>query len=793
MWGDLAAQLDCYDLIEYHDKNRVPPGGDVIKSMLGERPTLLLLDEVLMYVERASAEIIGDSNLGRLTQAFLQILSVEVANSKKAALLYSLQASMNEAFGNPQLLSMLDHLTSRVDAKREPVTMKDTLPVVRRRLLDGDPEEKSALHTSSEYASAVSTFHRANAATDSERRSADTERMQFQDAFSQAYPFHPELINLMRERWTAIPNFQRTRGALRFLAVCLQTLHKSKQARALLGAGDIPLENNNVQQAFFSEVGQRDAFKAVLERDFFGPNARVKQIDERMATENQATTGVNPAMRLATAILMYSFGGLTRSNVDANEPMAIGVTESELLSAVIGPDLDGITAQAALAHLRNQCLYLHYDGVHYAFKTTPNITQVLEDFARRQDVKRDLDPAIKQELASRLQGRTTAFLWPADSQAVPHKEPRFLLAYLPLEFAFLRPSDQQKQANEFFTHYGDNLRKYRNGLGLAIPSSKAVADLRETQKYLLAVQGINSERTSLGLTSSQLAEMKEREKKYRLEQESAIRALYETVWLPQKSEGKDIEIEKVELKGRALSSTGLHERLIELLKFSPPHLFPDITPEKMLDLMVLGIGKKARLGIGLANIVDAFYSTLSFPRLETSAAIRKAVADGVQRGLFGYIGRAGMVDEKQLRESGSAFIDPSLARINVPLPESEIDESSALIVLPQTIQSVTPSTPVIPTTPALDETSFPPIEPRPSDLYKITPSKETGRQFIRLSMQMTRQQLYAAWNAFKNLIEKVGSVHITIEAQNPDGFDETWLRNAVYEPLDEAGVDVKEN
>ena len=36
----------------------------------------------------------------------------------RAVLVYSLQASAHEAYGNVALLSMLDHLTSRVDAKQ---------------------------------------------------------------------------------------------------------------------------------------------------------------------------------------------------------------------------------------------------------------------------------------------------------------------------------------------------------------------------------------------------------------------------------------------------------------------------------------------------------------------------------------------------------------------------------------------------------------------------------------------------------------------------------------------------
>ena len=57
---------------------------------------------------------------------------------------------------------------------------------------------------------------------------------------------------------------------------------------------------------------------------------------------------------------------------------------------------------------------------------------------------------------------------------------------------------------------------------------------------------------------------------------------------------------------------------------------------------------------------------------------------------------------------------------------------------------------------------------------------------------MNRQQLYASFNAIGNLAEAAGSIRMTVEAQKLDGFDFTWLRNAVLEPLDEADVEVEE-
>jgi len=56
-------------------------------------------------------------------------------------------------------------------------------------------------------------------------------------------------------------------------------------------------------------------------------------------------------------------------------------------------------------------------------------------------------------------------------------------------------------------------------------------------------------------------------------------------------------------------------------------------------------------------------------------------------------------------------------------------------------------------------------------------------------MQMTRQQLYASWNAIGNLAQEAGRIRVIVEAHKPAGFNAQWLQNAVYEPLDEADVD----
>jgi hypothetical protein len=41
------------------------------------------------------------------------------------------------------------------------------------------------------------------------------------------------------------------------------------------------------------------------------------------------------------------------------------------------------------------------------------------------------------------------------------------------------------------------------------------------------------------------------------------------------------------------------------------------------------------------------------------------------------------------------------------------------------------------------------------------------------------------------LAQAAGTIHLTVEAHKPQGFDPGWLQNAVLEPLDESDVEVE--
>jgi hypothetical protein len=116
------------------------------------------LDEVLLYIENAMGVVVSESTLGRQTITFLQRLTEVVAASPRAAMVYSLQASEQEAGGNLELLGILGKLVQRLNAIREPVSGDEVLRVVQRRLFANLGDENHHQHVANAYAEVYRGF-----------------------------------------------------------------------------------------------------------------------------------------------------------------------------------------------------------------------------------------------------------------------------------------------------------------------------------------------------------------------------------------------------------------------------------------------------------------------------------------------------------------------------------------------------------------------------------------------------------------------------------------------------------
>lgn len=210
----------------------MPPGGELLARLLGDEPTLLLLDEVLIYVVKARALRRGDTNAGQQAFLFVQNLTEAINQRPRSAMVYSLQASVGEAVGEEALLSQLEKIAGRIDARREPVSGDEVLRVVQRRLFVDIGPEGVRREVARAYAEQLRGHLEATAETDADRVEARQSGDRLEQRVADAYPFHPELIDLMNHRWGALPTYQRTRGALQFLARVVHSLWASRSPRS---------------------------------------------------------------------------------------------------------------------------------------------------------------------------------------------------------------------------------------------------------------------------------------------------------------------------------------------------------------------------------------------------------------------------------------------------------------------------------------------------------------------------------------------------------------------------------
>lgn len=799
IWGWIAWGLggrEGYEIVREQDEARVAPGGDEIIELLKQGPSLILLDELLEYLISAGGVRVEKTTLRDETLSFLKRLTVAVGNVDNAVLVYSLQSSKRESLEYTSLLQTVEHLAARKDQRREPVEGNEILMVIQRRLLAKNPDPEAAANVAEAYHQVFTQMRRAYAQSEAEQQQAEEEGMALRDRIKSSYPFHPALIDVMRERWAAIPDFQRTRGALRFLAACLRAAHRAGQSRLLLGPGDVPLQDAEVRLAFFKEVGQREDYQPCLEHDFIGANARTRRIDERRAKEVTSESGKRPAARLATSMLMYSFGGLRRSGGGQSDLLPPGISEPDLLKVCIGPKLDSTTIHACLKELKEQCLYLHFDGVRYCFKRDPNVTLLVEQEA--DVVARDethVRNRIKEMIENRLSGQREAIVWPAKPGDLPDKEPQFLIAYLPLEFAARPNGEQHAAVLDMIENYQKRARDFQNGIGIAVPAADQVEVLRRAVRYLLAIERVRGKWRELNLTNAQMDQLKERDATEKSVAEAAMLKLYSSVWLP-KADNGSLSIDAISIGGRPLQTTldekkcaMIHQRLMELLMTVQRKVFPTVAPGKIVELFKLGEGDPPELGIATDKVVSGFFCFIGFPRLLSGAVVRKAVARGVETGLFAYT-----TGRPELGEDRRYQLDWSRIAFERNVAEDEIDLDSGFLIVPNALPKKIAE--------ALEATGN--VKTGQGDISNVggengsmgeggvggetaIPAGGVDKE-IAISFTADRNELFSAWNALANLADLAGKVSVTARAASEGGFDRNKLENGILEPLRELGL-----
>jgi Protein of unknown function (DUF499) len=365
VWGYLALQVggaEGFAHVRADDAALTAPGSDAIKRLLGDRPTLLLIDEIARYYAVARGVKVGDTTLAGQTTAFLMAL-MEAVDALPHAVLVITTTGLTDAFGEGtaevlEAMAEARSLMARKELVLRPSEEADLPKILARRLFEPLPDGAAA-QVAAAYAEACDAAFAAGLDLPEGMTGAG-----YASEIARNYPFHPALVRVLDKRLSTIPNFQRTRGALRLLARVVRRLWEERpDGVQLIHLHHIDLSQPVIAEELSSRL-DRPAFEPVIRADIASqPGAErshAERLDEHM--------GAQYARRLASAIYLYS---LTRD--------VPGVSAAELYSSVLAPGDDTNLLQKALDGLEGACWYLHADVRGFRFSTEASLVKLIQE------------------------------------------------------------------------------------------------------------------------------------------------------------------------------------------------------------------------------------------------------------------------------------------------------------------------------------------------------------------------------------------------------------------------------
>ena len=621
LWGEMAWQLGgerLYAKMAKCDQQRIAPGTDLLGEVLAEAgPCLILLDEVLAYLLKAGGVKVEESTLRGNTLTFLHELGIAVANCPTACMIAALTTQLAEYMdeGGERAYESLGKVLGRVEKVRQTVVGAEIYEVIRRRLFEnlGDPADHRAA------AEAYWQVYRQLG----EDVPSGCREPSYRDEVIRAYPFHPELISVLYERWGSIPEFQRTRGVLRLLADCISNLYQRKDNDPLIQSGSVNLGAPAVRGELVKHTGYGSVFHGVIESDIAGTHAKAPEIDRQLGSE-YAKESVSE--KLARAIFMYSFSGGQQR----------GATLPQLRVAVLNPEMAPPFVSDSLDRMTKRLWYLYHDSGLYRFDSRPNLNRILvdrEEMVRSEpDKVRGFARATLNDLIGDAAFRV--YRYPEEDRDVAD-EPRLILVVLDLH-QVCSEDEIPKQTDEFVTgilkQHGKGFRKHANMLIFLAPDQQRASEVIDAARSLMALQNVDEDKaTKKQLSYEQLKDLAQRLKEATARLPAAIMTAYRHILVPaEKKTLQAFDMGIANYSGRTTLSSKVLETLIHEQKIL-----------KGLDPAIL-IGAKFSLWpddqemVNVRTLADYFTQLTHLPRLLGPDVLPACLAQGVHRGLFGY-------------------------------------------------------------------------------------------------------------------------------------------------------------
>ncbi len=748
-WGAIAAQLGCYHLVKDHDQKRISPGKEILREVIKQSGSvLILIDELLAYITKANEQEKQEKIAQGQALVFLQEITEVIAASNNSVLILTLPKSDLEQFDEAatRALSQLEKIAGRVESIYVPVDGVEIYEIVRKRLFDNIGDINQHKQTAEAY---FRLYQQLGNEVPSE-----VKEISYRTKIENAYPFHPELIDTLYEKWGSFPTFQRTRGVLRLLAAVIKDLYR-KGSDPLIQSSQINLGNQLIKRELIKHIGNE--FDSIITSDIIG---KAHQIDKDMGSEYEK---YNIAAKLATGVFFYSFSGSDRRGVSISW-LRIALLNDNIPPMIIGDAIDKLTD--------NLC-YFHEEKRFYSFKNEPNLNRVILD--KEQLVVNSVIQNKFLELLKKQQGKGKLFetlIW-KEANEIPDNN-KFKLVILHPDYKKEDENTNNLLEELFGNSTNRSFRIYKNTVFLAIIDFNSYITLVNHLKRYLALDAINKDE-NMKLSLSSKNDLQTKLKQAEIDINTGIITAYRHLaWSGQNATTYcDMEISKKALDGSIV------QRIEDYVKNKRP-IQTKIAPNLLIKE---GLSNNENEK-SLQDIYNNFLKTPGQKFLvENEGVILEAVKVGVKEGKLGIRYSDRIYYEDNLNE---VTLEAILVRPEIAQAEKIELNTSPEVNLPNstenTYQSLGQTSEIVNAGKVKTPNTVYSINSTPESLPKVKDKVKTVKMKIDLD-----------WNKLSNLARGVIiplqqsstkiKITIEIEAESSQGYDRHTLDNTVKETL----------
>ncbi len=633
-WGEIAYALAGrvgYERVQNSDQEGVAPGAETLQELFGGEPTLILLDELSVYLRKVQRR---QGARDQLT-AFLTSLFKAVEGAPNAALVYTLaigrDGQASDAYSEENQfvadrMAEAESVSARKATLLNPTEDDELAQVLRRRLFeridDGSARTVNA--------------YRKLWAEHGDRLAEEAGRAETAEAFAASYPLHPEVLQTLTAKTGTISEFQRVRGMLRLLARSIAHLWAQRPAdAAALHLHHIDLGFEPIRQEIITRLGQ-SIFAPAIANDVAAGHGENRALAESIDAEHYR--GLPPYTAYAArTIFMHTLA--------FNEPLK-GLSPEQLRYSMLGPSVDISFVEEARKRFIAESAYLDdRPGALMRFLAEANLNQII----RREERNVDAGDA-RAELNDRIQhifngDSFDAIHFPGGPFDVPDEvgdgRPKLIM----LSYDAVAIGGQVRKVPDLIERIymrkgaeGAALRVLRNHLAFVATDDNGRTEMQRRARRRLALRALRRPDRLLDLAEHQQDQVREFEARSEQELAIAIQQAYRHLFFPSRDrvdmEGADLQHTAIDIHSAA-NQPGAGQRHIvralrDLKKLRLPEDEPD-APAYVRDRTPLKKGRMTTLALR-----DEFRRDPALPMLMGDDIFIRGIRRGVERGDYVY-------------------------------------------------------------------------------------------------------------------------------------------------------------